>query len=761
MMAVRVTTDPSASPASALRRRRRAALARRAARAGRRGAGDGVYRRTLRLPGGAGGRGARAARRPRARTLRARRCGRPRRRGRRAAAHLLDLDADPAAHAAVLAADPALAPLVAANPGLRAPGTRRPAPRPRCARCSASRSRSPPPARSPAGSSRRAARRCPSATARSTQPSRRRRRSTRDVLGMPESRARAADAAGAVRPAGRGRPRPRPGRGPAQCGRSCSRSRASGRGRPTTSCSARSAIPTPSRPATSASVAPPAPSASPTTRRPRRPAPSTGGPAAATPRTISGPPGMRLAHVATPIGTLTLVATDDGLRGSCSPARRRRRGADAGPDPALDAAAQQLGEWFAGARTAFDLPLDLGHATPFQRRAWLALAEIPYARTRSYGEQARASARRGPPARSARRTGATRCRSSCRATGSSARGVADRLGGGLDVKRALLAHEPRPPRARRRLAALARVRPAPRRHELDDLRAAFGHGSPPRRCTRNSSWNAPRRRRRGGSRRSSRRPPRAPRAARRGRRRRGVVLIARRASRPGAAGGSARGKRLVGVDVADAGDPACVLLELLGEHHDDAARAADVGQLVDVLVGRDATQRVAAVPRGDLEGLVDVVDREGDPVHADLVGQRGLRLDRVGVDVLEELEATVAVRGLEHRDVGVVAVEADGGVGPLAADRVAAEDGQPEVGEEGDRRLEVADGDADVLELDGHASHATPSIVCADEQCPPPTAVCVRRFLVGAGGAVVGLLPWLATGARLPLQNLAETSPPP
>ena len=37
----------------------------------------------------------------------------------------------------------------------------------------------------------------------------------------------------------------------------------------------------------------------------------------------------------------------------------------------------------------------------------------------------------------------------------------------------------------------------------------------------------------------------------------------------------------------------------------------------------------------------------------------GLGLDRVGVDVLEELEATTAVRSLEHGDLGVVAVEAD------------------------------------------------------------------------------------------------------
>ena len=116
---------------------------------------------------------------------------------------------------------------------------------------------------------------------------------------------------------------------------------------------------------------------------------------------------------------------------------------------------------------------------------------------------------------------------------------------------------------------------------------------------------------------------------------------------------------------------------------------------------------MAAVPRGDLEGLVDVVDGEGDAVHADLVGTGGLRLDRIGVDVLEELEATLTVGGLEHRDVGVVAVEADGSVGPLATDRVAADDRETEVGEEGDRCLEVANGDADVLKFDGHALHAT------------------------------------------------------
>src|SRR5215216_5874047 len=161
------------------------------------------------------------------------------------------------------------------------------------------------------------------------------------------------------------------------------------------------------------------------------------------------------------------------------------------------------------------------------------------------------------------------------------------------------------------------------------------------------------------------------------------------------------------------GDPAAgvrsALLQLLGEHHDDAVGAADIGELVHVPVGRHAAQRVAAVPRGDLEGLVNIVDREGHAVHANLVRLRGLRLYRVGVDVLEELEATVTVWRLEHGDVGVVAVEADRGVGPLSTDRVTTEDGQPQVGKEDDRCFEVADGDADVLEFDGHALHAIES----------------------------------------------------
>lgn len=48
----------------------------------------------------------------------------------------------------------------------------------------------------------------------------------------------------------------------------------------------------------------------------------------------------------------------------------------------------QLAEYFEGRRTAFDVPLELA-GSPFQRRVWAALQEIPYGETVSYGELAR------------------------------------------------------------------------------------------------------------------------------------------------------------------------------------------------------------------------------------------------------------------------------------------------------------------------------------------------------------------------------------
>jgi methylated-DNA-[protein]-cysteine S-methyltransferase len=57
-------------------------------------------------------------------------------------------------------------------------------------------------------------------------------------------------------------------------------------------------------------------------------------------------------------------------------------------DDAFPDAVEQLGAYFAGGRTDFELNLDLV-GTQFQRRVWAALQTIPYGQTRSYGEIAR------------------------------------------------------------------------------------------------------------------------------------------------------------------------------------------------------------------------------------------------------------------------------------------------------------------------------------------------------------------------------------
>jgi methylated-DNA-[protein]-cysteine S-methyltransferase len=94
-----------------------------------------------------------------------------------------------------------------------------------------------------------------------------------------------------------------------------------------------------------------------------------------------------------PVGTIRLVASDKGLVAVLWEGedyfRTKLPGAAYSEDnPILLAAEQQLGAYFARTRTAFDLPLDL-RGTEFQIRAWEALLQIPYGKTRTYGELAR------------------------------------------------------------------------------------------------------------------------------------------------------------------------------------------------------------------------------------------------------------------------------------------------------------------------------------------------------------------------------------
>lgn len=96
--------------------------------------------------------------------------------------------------------------------------------------------------------------------------------------------------------------------------------------------------------------------------------------------------------VDSPLGLLTLRAHDGVLSGLFMPEHRHGPAPDAlgeRDDDGLPAAREQLAAYFAGELTVFDLPLDL-RGTDFQRRVWAALREIPYGRTRTYGELATA-----------------------------------------------------------------------------------------------------------------------------------------------------------------------------------------------------------------------------------------------------------------------------------------------------------------------------------------------------------------------------------
>lgn len=100
--------------------------------------------------------------------------------------------------------------------------------------------------------------------------------------------------------------------------------------------------------------------------------------------------------VDSPIDPLTLVTDGTALTGVYMQTHRHAVPAQWGPrvdlddaPPVLREAAGQLAEYFAGRRTGFGLPLAPA-GTDFQQRVWRALTDIPYGRTATYGELARA-----------------------------------------------------------------------------------------------------------------------------------------------------------------------------------------------------------------------------------------------------------------------------------------------------------------------------------------------------------------------------------
>jgi methylated-DNA-[protein]-cysteine S-methyltransferase len=92
-------------------------------------------------------------------------------------------------------------------------------------------------------------------------------------------------------------------------------------------------------------------------------------------------------HLETPIGRLEIRSVNAGILSVNFVERpgggRRKRPEAHGRPAVLEACLSQLGEYFRGERTSFDLPLRL-EGTDFQRRVWSALVRIPYGRTTTY-----------------------------------------------------------------------------------------------------------------------------------------------------------------------------------------------------------------------------------------------------------------------------------------------------------------------------------------------------------------------------------------
>jgi methylated-DNA-[protein]-cysteine S-methyltransferase len=150
--------------------------------------------------------------------------------------------------------------------------------------------------------------------------------------------------------------------------------------------------------------------------------------------------------MASPVGKLKLVASDVGLAAILWENDNPRRVplnivAEDRDHPVLLETEQQLGEYFAGRRRKFCVPLDFA-GTAFQNQVWQALLAIPFGQTRTYGEIARQI---GKPA-AVRAVGAANGRNPIsiiapchRVIGST--GKLTGFAGGLQVKAHLLALE--------------------------------------------------------------------------------------------------------------------------------------------------------------------------------------------------------------------------------------------------------------------------------------------------------------------------------
>lgn len=121
--------------------------------------------------------------------------------------------------------------------------------------------------------------------------------------------------------------------------------------------------------------------------------------------TAADPTSMTAIRHGTPIGTLTLAATEQGLA-TCSfapPDQIRGHPVSPAAQTWLDQARTELDRYFAGTLQSFTVPLDLHLAGRFNQSVLSGLAQVAYGTTTTYGRLTTALNR---PPTDARKVGA-------------------------------------------------------------------------------------------------------------------------------------------------------------------------------------------------------------------------------------------------------------------------------------------------------------------------------------------------------------------
>ena len=95
-------------------------------------------------------------------------------------------------------------------------------------------------------------------------------------------------------------------------------------------------------------------------------------------------------YIDSSLGQLFVQGDGQCVTGLFMPQHKGWRGPDASwqrSDAPFAAVREQLAEYFAGQRRQFDVPIELA-GTPFQRRVWQELLQIPFGTTISYAQLA-------------------------------------------------------------------------------------------------------------------------------------------------------------------------------------------------------------------------------------------------------------------------------------------------------------------------------------------------------------------------------------